>query len=670
MPTDYTLYNIRFKVNVAINKNLDVETNVYGMPNFRKYTHINNTTNFINLLTANPILPARYPNGLIAPGRLGENPLLLDQRGYNKYEDYPFFASFNASYRVPFIKGLRLDLSYNFDIRHEFQKEFKLPYFYYEYNVITGEYEKKQGTGQKTIELTDTYRKWTTNMFNVRLTYENTFKDHHVKAMIGQEQQKNTHTWASAYRRNFISSAIDQINVGSSDAQDKDNGGSAWESAYNNYFGRFNYDYKSKYLIEFLFRYDGSANFPKEKRYGFFPGISIGWRLSEEGFIKNNYTFIDQLKIRTSYGEVGNDRVGSFQYMQSYSFGDNFTFGGTTVTGIYSNVLPNYNITWEVGRKTDFGLELSMWKGLLGIDFTIWKERRSNILVARNLSIANIFGFPGLPDENIGKVDNKGFELILNHRRTIKNLNYYVSGNVAFARSKIIFMDEVPPAESYQAQTGHPIGSALYYKTDGIFNTEEELNSYPHHSNTQVGDLKIVDVNGDGVINDLDRVRIDFSNVPEIVFGLNFGLTYKNIDISLFFQGQTNVIMGDNDMTYGFASLGNPNFTNACIYRAKNRWTVDNTNGTMPRSDAFQPGSTDFFVFDATFVRLKNIEVGYTLPKNLISKVGFNNIRLYVSGYNVLTWAKEIKWCDPETRGGYLYYPQQRIINLGINFKF
>lgn len=670
MPTDYTLYNIRVKVNVALNKNLDIETNVYGMPNFRKYTHINNTTNFINLLTANPILPAKYPNGLIAPGRLGENPLLLDQRGYNKYEDYPFFTSFTASYKVPFIKGLKFDVSYNFDVRHEFQKQFQLPYYYWEYNVLTGEYEKKQGTGAKTVELTDTYRKWTTTMYNYRITYENSFKDHHLKAMVGQEQQKNIHTWASAYRKNFVSPAIDQINVGSTAAEDKDNGGSAYESAYNNYFGRLNYDFKAKYLLEFLFRYDGSANFPKEKRYGFFPGFSVGWRLSEEPFIKNNFTFVDQLKLRASYGEVGNDRVGAFQYMQAYSFGDNYVFGGTDVPGIYANVMPNPNITWEVGKKNDIGVEISLWRGLLGIDFTLWKERRSNILIARNLSVANIYGFPGLPDENLGKVDSKGFELIINHRRIQRNLNYFVSGNLAFARSKIIFMDEVPPAEPYQAQTGHPVGSGLYYKTDGIFNTKEELDSYPHHPKTEVGDLKIVDVNGDGQINDLDRVRIDKTNVPEIVFGLNFGLTYKRFDLSLFFQGQTNVIMDDNDMTYGFASLGNPNFTNACVYRAKNRWTVDNPNGTMPRADAFQPGATDFFVFDATFVRLKNIEVGYTLPKNFTNIIGLSDVRFYLSGYNVLTWAKEIKWCDPETRGGYLYYPQQRIINLGVNVKF
>jgi TonB-linked SusC/RagA family outer membrane protein len=670
MPTDYKQYNMRVKVDVNLSKNLSIGANLNAIINDRKYTHINNGTNFINILTANPTLPAVYPNGLIAPGRFGESPLLLDQRGYDKYDDTPLFSTFTATYKIPFVEGLKLDASFNYDLRNQFQKIFQLPYYYYEYNVVTKEYDKKQGTGAKTVELTDTYSKWTTILYNYRITYENTFGNHHMMAMLGQEQQKNTYTWASAYRKNFVSPAIDQINVGSTKPEDKDNGGSASEGAYNNFFGRLNYDYKSKYLVEFLFRYDGSQIFPKGKRYGFFPGVSLGWRLSEEKFFQAALPDVDQLKLRFSYGQIGNDRVGAYQYLQSYSFGNNFVFGGSDVPGIYANTMPNPNITWEVSKKTDFGLETSLWKGLLGMEFTYFIEKRSNILVARNLSIPAILGFSGLPDENIGKVDNHGFELILRHRNSINKLNYTVEGNIAFARSKIIFMDETPQAELYQNQTGHPIGSALYYKTDGIFHTPAELAAYPHQSGTQVGDLKIVDVNDDKVIDSKDQIRFDKSNTPEIVFGLNMGLQYQNFDLTLFFQGQTNAYTYDGDLTYGFASLGNANFTNAVVARAKDHWTVDNPNGTMPRADAFQPGGTTFFLFDATFVRLKSLEFGYSLPKGIPSKIGLEDIRLYISGYNLLTWAKEIKWADPETSGGYLYYPQQRIINLGINVKF
>ena len=424
---------------------------------------------------------------------------------------------------MPFVEGLKIDASFNYDLRNQFQKTFQLPYYYYEYNTVSGEYDKKQGTGASTVELTDRYSKWTTMLYNYRITYENTFNSHHITAMVGQEQQKNTYTWASAYRKNFVSPAIDQINVGSTAPEDKDNGGSASEGAYNNYFGRLNYDYKSKYLLEFLFRYDGSQVFPKGKRYGFFPGVSVGWRLSEEDFFQNSVSFVDQLKLRASYGEIGNDRVGSFQYLQAYSFGNNYVFGGNDVPGIYSNTLPNPNITWEVSKKTDIGLETSMWKGLLGIEFTYFKEKRSNILTSRQLSIPAILGFPGLPPENIGKVDNHGFELTLRHRNSFNELKYTIEGNMSFARSKIIYMDETPQAEPYQNQTGLPVGSFLIYKADGIFHTAEELAAYPHVSGTQVGDIKILDLNGDNIIDSKDQFRFDKSNTPEVVFGLNLG---------------------------------------------------------------------------------------------------------------------------------------------------
>lgn len=666
MPTDYNQYNLRLKVDVNVTKNLIIGANLNTILNDRRYTFVTNTTNFYNILRANPTLPAVYPNGLLAGGRLGQSPLLLDQRGYDKINDTPLYSTFTATYKIPFVKGLKVDASFNYDVRNQFEKVYSLPYFFYEYNVNTQEYNKKQADGATTIELTDTYSKWTTMLYNYRITYENTFFDHHVTAMVGQEQQKQTYTWARAYRKNFVSSALDQIDVGSTAPADKDNGGSASAGAYNNYFGRLNYDYKSKYLAEFLFRYDGSQIFPSGSRYGFFPGFSLGWRLSEEGFIKNSLPYVDQLKLRFSHGQIGNDRVGQYQYLQSYSFGNNYVFGGNDVPGIYANTMPNPNITWEVSKKTDIGLETSLWKGLLGMELTLWKEKRSNILAQRNLSIPAILGFSALPMENIGKVANHGFEIVVRHANKVNDLNYSIEANTSFARSKIVYMDETPQAEPYQNMTGLPVGASLYYKADGIFHTQDELNAYPHVNGTQVGDIKVLDLNNDGVIDSKDQFRFDKTNIPEVVFGLNLGLQYKNFDLSIFFQGQTRVYNYDGD----FLALGTAAFDNALVARAKNHWSVDNPNGTMPRADAFQPGSTTFFLYDATFVRLKTLEFGYSLPKNLISKIRLEDVRFYVSGFNLLTWAKEIKWCDPELNGSNLYYPQQRVINLGINVKF
>lgn len=659
-------YNFRANINVDLSKNLTFGANISAIINDQQHTPVTTWINFTNILQSSPTLVARYPNGLLAGGRLGESPLLLNQRGYDKTKSTPMYSTFTATYKVPWVEGLKIEGSFNYDINNQFEKLFNLPYHYYEYNTVTQGYDKKQGTGASTVELTDTYSRWTTILYNYRFTYDRQFGKHHVGAMIGQEQQRNTYSYAMAYRKNFISSSIDQINVGSSAAEDKNNGGSASVTARNNFFGRFNYDFSSKYLVELLFRYDGSQNFPTGKRYGFFPAGSVGWRISEEPFFKENFGFVDQLKLRLSAGQTGNDKVASYQYLQSYSFGGNYVFGTSDAAGIYANTMPNPNITWEKSTKYDFGLDASMWNGLLGMELTLFKEKRTDILAARNLSIPATLGFSALPDENIGEVENKGFELKLTHRNTVNDFFYSIEGNVSYAKNEIIYMDETPNAEVYQNKTGHPVGAGLYYKADGIFRTQEELDAYPHANGTQVGDIRIVDLNKDGEIDSDDQYRFDYTATPRLVFGLTGYFKYKNFDLSLFFQGQTGAYNYDSE----FTSMGGSDPKNAFVARATDRWTVDNPNGTMPRADAFQPGNTTHFLYDATFIRLKTMELGYTLPKSLASRLQLGDLRVYVSGFNVLTWAKEIKWTDPEINGAALYYPQQRVFNVGINVKF
>jgi len=664
-PTNYKQYNFRSNITINLNKYLTVGANINAILNDKKYPRAITHDNFYNIMKANPTLVARYPNGLLAGGRLGQSPLLLDQQGYDKIKDDPLYSTFTATLRIPHIDGLRIEGSFNYDLRNQFEKVFVLPYSYYEYNVNTSEYDKKQIVGT-VINLTDTYSRWTTMLYNYRFVYDKKFKQHHIGAMLGQEQQKNTYSYAMAYRKNFVSDAIDQINVGSSASEDKNNGGSASNTARNNYMGRFNYDFASKYLAEFVFRYDGSCNFSPGKRYGFFPAGSIGWRISEEPFMKKAMPFVDQLKLRFSLGKTGNDKINSYQYLQSYSFGNNYVFGTTDASAIYANTMPNTGITWEISTKADLGLDASMWNGKLGFELTLFKEKRSKILAARNLSVPNTLGFSGLPDENIGKVDNHGFELKVTHRNKINDLTYNLEGNISYARNKIKYMDETPNTEAYQNQTGRPVGASLFYKSDGIFHTQEELDAYPHVTGTEIGDIKIIDLNNDGVIDSNDQYRFKYTATPEIVFGFNASFQYHNFDLSIFLQGQTKAYNYDSD----FASLGDTAFDNTYTYRAKNRWTVDNPSGTMPRADNYTPGTTDFFLYDATFIRLKTVELGYSLPKKIATMCKFSDLRFYISGFNLLTWAKDIKWGDPELSGESLYYPQQRVINFGINLKF
>jgi TonB-linked SusC/RagA family outer membrane protein len=674
----YKQYNFRAKVDIELVKNLTVGANISGVLKDGDYPAGGNQGNidWYNILGANPTIVGVYPNGLIGPGRLNLNPLLNDERGYYRTSDNPLFSTFTASYKVPFLQGLKLDASFNYDLRNQVTKDWQVPYYYYEYNTGTKDYDKKKAPGLLNAQLTDRYEKWTTMLTNFRMSYDKIFlSDHHVAAMLGWEQQQNTYSYASAYRKNFVSPALDQIDVGSSSADDKDNGGSATRGAYDNYFGRINYDFKSKYLVEFLFRYDGSPIFPDDKRYGFFPGVSAGWRLSEEDFFRNALPFVNQLKIRASYGELGNDRIDIYQYLQSFLFRPNptaapysYVFGTGTVPAIASGVLANPNVTWERAKKTDIGLDAQLWNGKLGVDFTYWTQKRNNILYRRNLSVPTTFGFPGLPYENLGKVNSHGFELVLSNRGNIGNqLTYNLSGNVAYNISKAAFLDEVPPARDYQKLTGAPVFSGLYYKADGIFHSQDELNKYPHQPNSQIGDIRVVDLDNNDTIDARDTYRVPYTAIPKYVFGLNLNFAYKNFDLNIFFQGQAGVKNYDDRA----AALGETDFTNATVWRATDRWSPTNPDGNKPRAAAYQPGNTTFFLFDASFVRLKTVELGYNIPASILQKTkAIKDLRLYVSGFNLATWAKEVKWTDPEFNGGFFNYPPSRVINFGASIKF
>ena len=681
----YKQYNARVKLDVELAKNLIIGANINAIFKEGDYPGGNSAVdpntgivnpntagniNFYNILGANPTIVGQYPNGLLGPGRLGQSALLNDDRGYFRNNSNPIYTTFTASYAVPFLQGLKFDASFNYDFSSDLGKDWQIPYYYYEFNTITGLYDKKQGTGLANAQLQDSYTKWSNMLTNVRATYDKTIgKNHHVLAMVGWEQSYYERTLAGATRRNFLSPAIDQLNQGSQAAADQGVTGSAFTSATNNYFGRVNYDFKSKYLFEFLFRVDGSVKFPPNDRYGFFPGASIGWRLSEEEFIKEALPFVNQLKVRATYGEIGNNRIGQdYAYLNAYFIGQNYVFGTTDAPGIYSSLLANPNFTWERARKLDLGLEAVLWNGKLGIDFTYWLQKRTDILATRNLSIPNTFGFPPLPPENFGEVHSNGLELILSTRGNIGNdFTYKISDNVAYNNSEVVFLDEVPPARDYQKVQGKPALTGLYYKADGIFHSQAELDKYPHDANTQIGDIRVVDLDNNGKIDANDRYRDPYSQVPKYVFGLNSDFQYKNFDLTIFFQGQADAKNYDDQA----AALGGTDFTNSTVWRATDRWSPTNTTGSKPRADAWQPGPTTYFLFDATFIRLKTVELGYNIPSSALNKTKvLKNLRVYVSAFNLATWSKEVKFADPEFNGNYFNYPPSRIINFGATIKF
>jgi hypothetical protein len=346
--------------------------------------------------------------------------------------------------------------------------------------------------------------------------------------------------------------------------------------------------------------------------------------------------------------------------------GRNYVFGNKDMEGIYPEGLPNEAITWEVANTYNIGLDGTLWKGLLGFEIDLFKTVRSNILTSRNASIPQYTGLINLPSENIGKVQNQGFEFLLTHYSKFDRVGLNLSGNFLYARNKVIDIDETPWGEGhdYMKAENRPMGTNLYYHAIGIYRTQEDLDKYPGIPGAGLGDLIYKDVDGNGVIDGMDRVRANLMHFPEIVFGLNIGLDWREFDFNMLLQGQGRVQQ--------LVHMRIDHTGNAFKERTDNRWTPDNINGTMPRVESITSTSaeSDFWMKDASFLRLKNLEIGYTLPRILSDKLKISNARIYLSGYNLLTFDK-LKVMDPETdQAGANYYPQMRIFNIGISLTF
>lgn len=667
--TYFRQYNIRSNIDAQITKRLRVSVDLAARIEDQHTSGMDSGSLFFTLVRSFPTSIARYPNGLPAAGMDIGNPVTLvtDETGYRSYKKPVFNSTFSANWDLSWLtEGLSVDGYLAFDKEGLEKKEWYTPFYYYTWDEATDTYEKKKNGGRDHASLRQDYVPRTSLTLNAKVNYKRTFATSHtIDLMAGYEQNEYTGNdfWGS--RSNYLSLAIDELFAGSTNKNDFDNGGSSFEQARMSLFGRLAYDYAGKYMAQFNFRHDGSYIFASGKRWGFFPGVSLGWRLSEESFIKDNFSWINNLKVRASYGKQGNDNVGAFQYLLKYATGRNSVFGNTDVQGVYQEGFPNGNITWEVADTYNVGVDGNFWNGLLGFELEVFKTKRSNILRKRNASIPQYTGLKDLPDENLGRVQNQGIEFQINHRSTIGQVNFNASGNFLFARNKVIYVDETPWGEGYDylKEEGQPLGAGLYYHALGVFKDMEQINSYPHLEGTKPGDLIFEDVDGNETINSLDMVRNDLTSFPEIVFGLTLGADWKNFDISLLLQGQARAQQSI------YTEVGQTG--NFFMESVKDRWTPENTNGSQPRAGAIHKAySHDFFLKDASFLRLKNLEIGYTLPNMWLKKLEVSRCRVYLSGHNLFTLDK-IKVMDPETSNGSgAYYPQLRIFNVGVNVTF
>lgn len=675
---EYNQYSLRTNLDANVGKNLTIGLDLNGRQEDRNYPLDSAGRIFRYALRAYPTLPARYPNGLPGSGTdQGRNPVLqvTDELGNQRDRRTYLNATIRARENIPFVEGLYVDGFAAVDKLFQFNKSFSIPWTTYNYDRMTGTYNP-QVNQDNNAGLSQAQANVTQLTLNGRVGYERQFGVHTVSGFLAYEQSTYRSDNFQAFRNGFISTAIDQLFAGSEAGAQAN--GTAFESARQNYFGRVQYNYRDRYLLEVQGRYDGSYNFAQSKRFGFFPAVLAGWRISEEPWFKRGSTngsalrFVNSLKVRASYGLLGNDRIAQYQYLSAFSFDQGYFLGanGQRQPGLSSGVEANPDVTWETARTANLALDATLFSGKLALTVDLFTTRRNNILTRRGQSVPDYTGLV-LPNENIGILTNRGFDAQLTHNNTFGPVNASVGLNLTFARNRVVYLDEVATTLDYQRQEGSSISDGTYggllYRNIGIFRTQAEVDAYPHVLNAGPGDLRYEDVNGDQVIDEKDRIRPRFNNVPEIVYGVPLNVSYRGIDLNILVQGQARASQ--------YLLLESGSTGNFFAVDAANRWRPDNINGTFPRvgemlnsvNGAYQ---NTYWLKNASFVRLKNVELGYNLPADLLAKAKIQSIRVYVSGFNLLTVDK-LKTIDPEG-GSSLgwFYPQQRLFNLGLNARF
>ncbi len=683
----FNRYNLRANVDVQVNKYLNVGIDLDGSQENRLGPSLDAQTVF-NVINQNkPTTTATYPNGLPGSGAFGGSyqPVLRStlMGGFDDDKRYRSNNKINAILKIPGIEGLVVSSYYAYDIFFGKRKYFDHPVTAYELDkaayLAAGNTGSEDGSAFLTPssdgydpQLTEFYNTTTAKTFNLKVNYDKTFNTvHNFSAFVAYETSESNGTGISAFRRYFISAQLPYLFAGGNDQ--KDNSEYVTIDSRINYFGRLSYNYKGTYLFQFALRRDGSLRFSKESgRWGNFPSVLGGWIISNESFWQNHVKAIDFLKVKASWGKLGNDLVPPFQYLASYAFGTGGVFGSgrTYYSSLYQSNAPNPFITWEIADMYNAGFESRFFNNrfLLNVDF--FHQRRSNILIKRNASVPNFTGI-SLPDENFGIVDNRGFEIELGYNSApAKDFSYSINGNFAFARNKVVEFDEPQKSVAWQTLTGHPIGARLLYKSAGIFRDTVQISKTPHVSGAIPGDVIIKDQNGDGVITSDDRILFDKTTDPEITFGLSLNFRYKNFELSALVNGAG---------TAWVQRLGSQQGAAGDYYQfsADGRWTPDNIDATKPRaydgSSTYWRGKfrTDLEFQNQTYARLKNLQLSYNVPLRSFNVKFIKSAQVYVSGQNLfLIYAAKDRIWDPEFSGVRDNYLIMKVMSLGARVSF
>lgn len=665
----YERYNFRSNLDVNVTKRLSLKINIASqMENRSGNATPDGTTRLMELIgRANSVCTPGIIDGKIVYSPLSSsNPMVAFYQNGNKYRyNNNLTGAISMDYQIPGVPGLSLAAKISYENAYVHQR------VYNKSAVMTYQIAQKENGDYIYVPLntdsqfsaSQSFDKDRRTYLEVGLNYARKFANaHNVSALLlyNQSRRVNPHLALKV------------------------------PNSYQGLVGRVTYDFKNRYLFEVDLGYNGTENFAPGKRFGFFPAYSLGWVLTEEPFWRKN-DVLNFFKIRGSYGEVGNDRIGGerFLYMEDtyVNEGGVYYFGGVN-TGYNSygvvgeGKIGNPELTWERAKKINAGLELTMWQSRIRFTGDWFLENRDNILANRNTTPV-LFG-GNAPAANLGKMRNTGFDAELSFTDTVGDFSYWVKGNYTYAHNTILDMDEIPSPYVYTQRTGQILDQYFGLICDGMYNTWEELadpsrpKSSWNNDRLQPGDLKYRDINGDGIIDDYDRVPIGYSNFPEIVFGASFGFNWKGVDFSVLFQGATHVsIQYSRLFTRGFSEE-----YSAPRYLLES-WSQDRYEQGLPTPfprlsvgndvNKHNYQASTFWTRDASYLRLKNAEIGYTLPAHLIRRFGMSQLRVFLSGNNIYTWTRMFKGVDPEAaqqRDNYDCYPVTSMYNIGATVTF
>ena len=654
------------------------------------------------------------PDHLSKIGPEDKNPDALvraDGNGYRRSENVDYETNLELKWEVPWVKGLTLSALGSYDGFVHNDSQLSRSYQIYDYFT-----DDPQGSKDSPDSYSNTIYLYHKLYGRLQAQYNHSWGDHNFSAMLAAEMSEaraDNLNGARQYTDFYTNDILNQADGGTAT-----NYGSRSFSRLAAYLGRFNYDYKGKYLIEAVARYDGSYRYAPGHRWAFFPSVSLGWRMSEEPFIKDNAPLINNLKLRASYGESGMDAGSSFAYVYGYSKGSlNAVFGSNQNSSTTAFVAPGVvtdQLSWVKSRISNVGVDFELWRGRLFGTVEGFHRYNSGLLASRVMSVPNTFG-ASFPQENLNSEYNYGFEFEIGSRGKIGDDWYYsVSANYTYARYRFGHREGETYSSSFDKwQNGmegrtmaafwwHQYGQFLA-KYDGQYQSIAELETAPlmngDTGNARIlpGSFRILDLNGDGVIDYNDQVPEFWAkgSNPPFQFGLNISLSWKNLDLNMLWQGASGYrIVYANDDVFGYLDKSNPTLMTKYLDRwhtasttadpydpatvwvpGKNPALRKTSAGTLDNGNSWGTGAIDFWNPDATYLRLKSLEIGYTLPSRFLDKIGIQSARFYLNGFNLLTFCNpQLKNADPEREenswDASLAYPLMRTYNFGFNITF